>query len=174
VIDTTIIILIISLICAALALRMLLAKDALTCALSLLGILLGTAAIYGLMGEHFIATIQLVVYAGAIMVLFVFSVMLLNLHQEKSDFSLTSSSFLIAAACMILIFGVGAYALSHFAPEVHGLWNLEKIAQLGGNTKVLAHELFSRHFIALEAVSIALLIALIGGVSLAKRTIKEG
>ena len=81
-----IIVLILSFITITLSILMLVAKNPVTSALSLLGILLCTAGIYGLMSEHFIATIQLVVYAGAIMVLFIFSIMLLNLKNETRAF----------------------------------------------------------------------------------------
>jgi NADH-quinone oxidoreductase subunit J len=157
-------------ICALLALVMLFAQDALTCALALLGILLGTAGIYAVMGEHFIATIQLVVYAGAIMVLFVFSIMLLNVHKSPAqDFSRTSPRFFLAAVSALALYGVGAYALVQFAPTASGTWTQEMVTSAGGNTRVLAHALFSRHYIAFEAVSLALIVALVGAVTLAKR-----
>lgn len=157
-------------ICALLALVMLFAQDALTCALALLGILLGTAGIYAVIGEHFIATIQLVVYAGAIMVLFVFSVMLLNVQKSPArDFSPTTPRFLIAAISALGLIGVGGYVLANFVPATTGTWTQEMIISAGGNTRVLAHALFSRHYIAFEAVSLALIVALIGAVTLAKR-----
>ena len=68
------VIIILCVISAVLAVTMLFTKSPITSALCLLGVLIMTAAIYGLIGEHMIATLQLVVYAGAIMVLFIFSI----------------------------------------------------------------------------------------------------
>lgn len=160
----------VSLFCAALAILMLFSRDALTCAISLLGILLGTAAIYGMIGAHFIATIQLVVYAGAIMILFIFSIMLLNLKKLHDHVQLKLRTFAGFAAGALLVV-VGAIALLQWVPYRFDRWDNETMVQAGGNTKVLAHSLFTQHAIAFEAVSLALIIALVGAVTLAKRKI---
>ena len=158
-----------SIICALLALVMLFAKDALTCALALLGVLLGTAGIYGLIGAHFVATIQLVVYAGAIMVLFVFSIMLLNLKKLGDDLKIASPRFLVGFIAGGALMAVGAWALLQWSATERGPWTNEAMLAAGGNTRALAHSLFTQHGIAFEAVSIALIVALIGAVTLAKR-----
>lgn len=158
-----------SLICAVLALVMLFSRDALTCAMALLGVLLSTAGIYGLIGAHFVATIQLVVYAGAIMVLFIFSIMLLNLKKLGQDFQILSPKFFLATLSTLILVGVGGLALSFWSPAPRDQWTNEAMLAVGGNTKVLAHSLFTQHGIAFEAVSLALIVALIGAVTLAKR-----
>ncbi len=162
---------VLSLICVVLAVVMLFSKDALTCAMSLLGILLSTAGIYGLIGAHFVATIQLVVYAGAIMVLFIFSIMLLNLKKLGSDFTIFSPKFLLASLSTLSLIGIGYWAISLWSPSEHGQWTDEAMNAAGGNTKVLAHSLFTQHGISFEAVSLALIVALISAVTLAKRKI---
>ena len=161
---------------AILALTMLFSRSALTCALALLGILICTAGIFGMMGEHFIAAIQLVVYAGAIMILIIFSIMLLNVKKEKGDFNLKSFSapvgFLMVA--VILVAGVWALYGHYQSPDLlisKGAFDRETIKTLGGNTTVLAHSLFTQYYIPFEALSLALLIALSGAVVLAKRKI---
>ncbi len=168
-VEVNILVGVIAVFCAVLALVMLFAKEALTCALSLLGILLGTAALYAVMGEHFVATIQLVVYAGAIMVLFVFSIMLLNVQKTGDDFKVGTPRFALAAVAGLALLGVGGWVILDFVPNFGGEWTPETVAQLGGNTRVLSHALFSRHFVAFEAVSLALIVALVGAVTLAKR-----
>lgn len=170
-VDVTYIMAIVAIICAVLAMVMLFSKDALTCALALLGVLIGTAAMYGLQGEHFVATVQLVVYAGAIMVLFVFSIMLLNIKRGDTDFKVTSLRFIIGASAGLLIFATGVWALMQPFSVAMGPWSTEVISRLGGNTRVLSHSLFSQHFVAFEAVSLALLVAMVGAVALAKRKI---
>jgi NADH-quinone oxidoreductase subunit J len=137
--------------------------------MSLLGILLCTAGIYGLIGAHFVATIQLVVYAGAIMVLFVFSIMLLNLKKLGDDFSLSSPRFLVGAISGVTLIGIGAWVVLQWVPTVYGQWTNQAMVEAGGNTRILAHALFTQHAIAFEAVSLALIVALVGAVTLAKR-----
>jgi NADH-quinone oxidoreductase subunit J len=169
-------IIVLSVICAALAVTMLFAKNPITSALCLLGVLIMTAAIYGLIGEHLIATIQLVVYAGAIMVLFVFSIMLLNLNQESQDHTHRPLIFFPVVAVGLTIFGLVAYGINqHFllnhGSRPMGVFNLETIGRLGGNSKVLAHSLFSQFYVSFEVISLALLVAIVGAVVLAKRKI---
>jgi NADH-quinone oxidoreductase subunit J len=159
---------------AILAVMMLVAKNAVTSALALLGILIMTAGIYGLIGEHLVATIQLVVYAGAIMVLFVFSIMLLNLNKVEPAFGLKPMVFVGVTAVGLLIGGVLMKALySHFAihhaNRVMGNFSQANIKALGGNSKVLSFALFSQFYISFEVISLALLTALVGAVVLAKR-----
>ena len=159
-----------------LALMMLFSRTALTCALSLLGILFCTAGIFGLMGEHFIAAIQLVIYAGAIMVLFVFSIMLLNVKKEKGDFQLKTLSWPFGFLMVLVILGAGLWALYDHYQSLDllmgkGTFDRETVKALGGNTQVLAHALFTQYYIPFEVISLALLVSLTGAVVLAKRKI---
>lgn len=157
-----------------LGIRMLFSSNAINCALSLLGILVMTACIYGLMGEHMLATLQLVVYAGAIMVLFIFSVMLLNLSKSENDYR--KNPILFIGGCFmgviflsILSFGAYRYYNGNFPVREMGLFSLENIKNLGGNARVMSHALFSQYFISFEVISLALLVAVVGAVVLAKR-----
>jgi NADH-quinone oxidoreductase subunit J len=170
------VIVILAAISAVLAVSMLFAKNPITSALCLLGVLLMTAGIYGLIGEHLIATIQLVVYAGAIMVLFIFSIMLLNLNTEAKDYKANPGAFAGAIALGAAVFGFMVYALNdHFLDHrldfAPGAFSAERVASLGGNSKVLAHALFTQYYVSFEVISLALLIAVVGAVVLAKRKI---
>lgn len=170
----SIVLVILAVISAILAVTMLFAKNPITSAICLLGILLMTAGVYAMIGEHLIATIQLVVYAGAIMVLFIFSIMLLNLSESEDDFKRKPAMFIGATvAGMVLfglfIFGINEHFLNHRGEIAQGPFDLETINQLGGNSKVLAHSLFSQFFVSFEVISLALLVALVGAVVLAKR-----
>lgn len=160
---------------AIMALTMLFAKNPITSALCLLGVLIMTAGIYGLIGEHMVATIQLVVYAGAIMVLFIFSIMLLNLGDSSSDYRERPAFFLGSLALGLVFLGALIYALSQFfqngAPRKLGMFSPETIQTLGGNSKVLAHSLFSQFYVSFEVISLALLVGIVGAVVLAKRKI---
>lgn len=170
------IIIILAIASALLAIKMLLAKNAITSALCLLGILLTTAGIYAMIGEHLVATVQLVVYAGAIMVLFIFSIMLLNLSQSEDDFKKRPAFLAAAVALGLTAFGAIAYAvnehfLKHIGEVVAGSFTHEKIEALGGNSKVLSHALFSQYYVSFEIISLALLVAIVGAVVLAKRKV---
>ncbi|MBI2522579.1 MAG: NADH-quinone oxidoreductase subunit J [Bdellovibrio sp.] len=153
---------------------LLFAKEPLSCALGLLGVLIFTAGIYAIIGEHFIATIQLVVYAGAIMVLFIFSIMLFNVKHDRESFNWKSPLFLFTSVVTAAVFVLlGRTILQYFDTPViesqKGIFTREMVTDLGGNSQVLAHSLFTQHFVSFEAISLALLIALVGAVVLAKR-----
>lgn len=168
------VIIVLCVISAILAVFMLFAKNAITTALCLLGVLIMSAGIYGLIGEHLIATIQLVVYAGAIMVLFVFSIMLLNLNREETEYKNKPAVFAGSIVLGLTIFGFIVWALKeHFANHRQdvpaGQFTPELIAELGGNSKVLAHALFTQYYVSFEVISLALLVAIVGAVVLAKR-----
>jgi NADH-quinone oxidoreductase subunit J len=167
------ILIILGAISAILALTMLLAKNPITSALCLLGVLLMTAGVYGMIGEHLVATIQLVVYAGAIMVLFIFSIMLLNLNNTETDYKEKPALFAGAIALGGLVFAGIAYAImSHFkAGETvtKGNFDPATVKELGGISKVLAHSLFTQFYVSFEVISLALLVAVVGAVVLAKR-----
>ncbi len=161
---------------AILAATMLFTKSPITSALCLLGVLIMTAGMYGLIGEHMIATLQLVVYAGAIMVLFIFSIMLLNLTDGEHDFKKKPLVFFAGLTLGSVVFGAIAYAIiEHFRTKPAdlnmGVFSPEKIAELGGNSKVLSHALFSQYYVSFEVISLALLVAVVGSVVLAKRKI---
>lgn len=169
-------IVILCVISAILALTMLFAKSPITSALCLLGILIMTAGIYGLIGEHMIATLQLIVYAGAIMVLFIFSIMLLNLNIAEDDYRKKPGVFFAGLALGLSIFGFLVYAFyehfgSHAADKKMGTFSPEVVDQLGGNAKVLSHALFSQFYVTFEVISLALLVAVVGAVVLAKRKV---
>ena len=168
------VIIVLAVISAILAVTMLFTRNPITSALCLLGILIMTAGIYGLIGEHLIATIQLVVYAGAIMVLFIFSIMLLNLSTESSDHKEKPAMYAVAISLGLAVFGCIVYALNehylnHRNDIIIGPFNSETINALGGNSKVLAHALFTQFYVSFEVISLALLIAVVGAVVLAKR-----
>lgn len=170
------VIIILCVISAILAMTMLFTKSPITSALCLLGVLIMTAAIYGLIGEHMVATLQLVVYAGAIMVLFIFSIMLLNLTNTSNDFKKNPWMFLggITIGLAIAV-SLGYAVLEHFSKHGSekriGMFTPQVIQDLGGNSKVISHALFSNFYVSFEVISLALLVAVVGSVVLAKRKI---
>jgi NADH-quinone oxidoreductase subunit J len=132
------------------------------------------AAIYVLLGAHFIAAIQIIVYAGAIMVLFLFVIMLLNLgHDYQADLRgglWVVGGFVTAGLIGYLVWqalgsapptataGVGA---AQIAADV------ERLNAVGA----IAYPLFRNYIVPFELLGILLLVAIIGAVLLAKRRI---
>ena len=121
------------------------------------------SVIFGLLGSPFIAALQVIVYAGAIMVLFLFVLMLLNVKREedvpgRGGRTLAS----IAVVLVALLTGQAGFVL----------WNttLAPAAAFDASTRRMAEILFSPHFLyVFEATSILILAALVGAVALAKK-----
>ena len=130
------------------------------------------AGLYVLLDAPFTAVTQIIVYAGAIMVLFLFVVMLLNVPREEP--AVTPSSLLLGSTGI----KVGGVLLSLFlALEV--IWAMTRVGvgwfgQGPGTASVssvalIGSALFTRHAFAFEATSVLILVAMIGAVVLARR-----
>ena len=130
----------------------------------------GLAGLYILLDAPFTAVTQIVIYAGAIMVLFLFVVMLLNVPREEPSPSLTAA---IAPTTMRL----GAVLSVVLAVEV--VWGLSRIAPTGFQQDATAQGvrdvgrigvvLFTQHAFAFEATSILILVAMVGAIVLSRR-----
>ena len=131
------------------------------------------AGIYVLLNAHFIAAAQVIVYAGAIMVLFLFVIMLLNLgHDYRSD--LRGGAWIVAA---FVAAGLVGYSI------FRGVSGPDAIVQRGGEQAInaslqelgavgaIADPLFRDFLLAFELTSILLLVAIVGAVVLAKRRV---
>ncbi|MEJ2185585.1 MAG: NADH-quinone oxidoreductase subunit J [Gemmatimonadota bacterium] len=135
--------------------------------------LFSLAALFLLLGAQFIAAVQIIVYAGAIMVLFLFVIMLLNLgHDVRSD--LRSGIWIVAA----FLAGGGLWGLlfSSFGPQLH-LPDPGKVllpAQAVQQTDVvsaIALPMLNQYVVAFELTAVLLLVAIVGAVLLAKRRV---
>ncbi|MGH7483299.1 MAG: NADH-quinone oxidoreductase subunit J family protein [Longimicrobiales bacterium] len=130
------------------------------------------AAIYVMLGAHFIGAIQVILYAGAIMVLFLFVIMLLNLgHEYRAD--MRSGAWIVAG---FVAAGLVGYALSRVfggSDQVADRFGqVVEAPQLATNAvAAIALPLFRDHLVAFELTSILLLVAVIGAVVLAKRRV---
>ncbi len=140
-------------------------KNAVVCALALALNLVAVAGLFFLLGAQFIGFLQVIVYAGAIMVLILFVLMLLNVHDERHFGA--SGTFQGSLGPLL---AVGLLALLASAALVPG-----SRAALGaaprafGTVGALGTELFTRFFYPFEAISLLLVVAMIGAVLLAKR-----
>jgi NADH-quinone oxidoreductase subunit J len=131
------------------------------------------AAIYVLLGAHFIAAIQIIVYAGAIMVLFLFVIMLLNLgHDYQAD--LRGGLWIVVG--FIAAGTVGWFVWQSFgAPgatvERGGAVQIAADVEQLNAVGAIAYPLFRNYIVPFELVGILLLVAIVGAVLLAKRRI---
>ena len=149
------------------AVSLVLQKQPIASALSLVGVMVALAVLYLLLGAEFIAAAQLIVYAGAIMVLFVFVIMLLNAGAETRRNNAMFAKWVsipALAAFIITMAAVIQRRLPDTAP-VH----------FGGFTKATATEvgrsLFTHYLLPFEVTSILILVAIIGAVVLARKEI---
>lgn len=156
----------------AFSLMVVLLKNPVSCAFSLIMTIFCLAGIYAALDAHLIAALQILVYAGAVMVLFVFVIMLLNADQPVFDLTQTHWMSKIAAVMAGIAFvAVFVYAFQHTNPtaEIMGKHTPEVIEAVGGNTKAISQLMFSEYLLPFELTSVLLLSGIIGAVALAKR-----
>ncbi len=146
-------------------------KNPVFSALYLIQTMVCIAVLYILLEAQFIAAVQMIVYAGAIMVLFLFVIMLLNLNvgEEKKD-ALPYQK--IPAIIMgIALFTVLCIVLkSKLLQGKHGEYTTAYVNNVG-NTKLLGNLLFTDYLLPFEITSVLLFVAAIGAIMLAKRKI---
>ena len=128
------------------------------------------ASLYLFLNAEFMAAIQVIVYAGGILVLFLFVVLLMNLREE------VRISKYIGAAPTGLTFAVGLVvvvimSLRSFVAAPPGIYSIDLIKQ-ETHTKVLGMLLYTEFLYPFEVASLILLVAIIGAIVLAKRRLK--
>jgi NADH-quinone oxidoreductase subunit J len=137
----------------------------------LLFVLVGTAGLYLLLNYHFLAAVQLSVYAGGILILFIFAILLVNPKGdpiEKTD-RRKSLAGLAAALCGLAVVGVVAlkqYYLYPLNPTVMG--DQELNMQLIGRTLMGAEKY--QYLLPFEVLSVLLLACIIGGILIARKS----
>ena len=159
----------------AFSLMTVLRKNPVSSAFSLVMVFFCFAGIYAILGAHLVAALQILVYAGAIMVLFVFVIMLLSSDTPSLDLKKTPTWFKAAAALLVLgLFIVMTRVFRGDAPaSAPGPFTPEAIAAAGGNTRVLSELMFSEYILPFELTSVLLLAGIVGAVAIAKRHTKK-
>ena len=151
-------------------------KNPVASAFSLVLVFFSFAGIYALLDAHLIAALQVFVYAGAIMVLFIFVIILLN--ADVPSFDLGRSHVLVrifTGLVSLAMFCTFVWAFKNSAfPSGIGPFSSERIEAAGGNTQVLSELMFSEYILPFELTSVLLLAAIIGAVAIAKRNPKAG
>jgi NADH-quinone oxidoreductase subunit J len=155
----------------ACSLLVILKRNPVASAFSLILVFFCFAGIYALMDAHLVAALQILVYAGAIMVLFIFVIMLLNQDVPSFDLPRSHIGLKIGAAIgAVLLFGAFVWSFQHTpAATPIGGFSVDKVEAAGGNTRVLSELLFSDYILPFELTSVLLLSAMVGAVAIAKR-----
>jgi len=158
--------------CVGGAINLLVQKHPINSALSLIVVMGSLALIYLLLGAEFVAAVQIIVYAGAVMVLFVFVIMLLNAGEEERLPHTSRVATMLGVPALIIGLGIGVGFLAHFT-------GLDRIGiggprvmngeDLFGNPLAIGHLLFRNYLLPFEVTSVLILIAIMGAVVLARR-----
>jgi len=150
-------------ICVGGAVNLLVQRHPINSALSLIAVMASLAVEYLLLGAEFVAAVQVIIYAGAIMVLFVFVIMLLNAGEEERT----------AGSRVAMIIGIpgmlaGSALVAWVFLERSGT-NPVGIGALPGDPKSVSRLLFHDFLLPFEVTSVLVLIAIMGAVVLAAR-----
>lgn len=161
------------LVCAVIAVgcgvNLVLQRHPVSSALSLIGVMGALAVLYLLLGAAFIAAVQLVVYAGAIMVLFLFVIMLLNAGAERKVPGRSLVSRLIGLPVFVIFLGVVGWFIETRYANAGALVHFG--AFTGGGPREVGRSLFTTYLLPFEVTSVLILVAILGAVVLAREEI---
>jgi NADH-quinone oxidoreductase subunit J len=163
----TILFIVFAVIAVVCAFNVVLRRHPVSSALSLIGVMGSLAVLYLLLGAEFIAMAQVIVYGGAVMVLFVMVIMLLNAGSEKASgkswFAQIAGLPLLVAFVAVISFLIYA-ALPPMRAVEFGSW-------VGGTAEHIGQMLFTEYLLPFEIISILILIAILGAVVLAQKEV---
>lgn len=148
-------------------------KSPIAAALWLVNVMFCLAAIYVMLDAQFIGAIQVLVYAGAIMVVFLFVVMLLNLGHadELSDIRGKAGRLAAGGVGLALLAEVMVLARARFPAQLESAIPPSEISrtETGGIMGPIAEVLYKDHLLAFELTSILLLVAIVGAVAIGRK-----
>jgi NADH-quinone oxidoreductase subunit J len=155
-------------VCIAGAINLLVQRHPINSALSLVVVMGSLALIYLLLGAEFVAAVQVIVYAGAIMVLFVFTIMLLNAGVEERTRGSRIALWLGGPGVVVLV-GMISWIIFTNDMQLGGVKIGSMVAKDADNTHGIATLLFRDFLLPFEITSVLILIAIMGAVVLAGR-----
>ena len=134
-------------------------------ALSLVTMILALAGLFGLLGAYFLAAVQVWVYAGAVMVLFLFIIMLLDLKAEEG--APLRPLGVGAGVLTVVLLGTGFWQAIPASA-----WGTDSVRAAESNDATsIGHLLFSTYVLPFEAVGLLLLVAMVGVIVLSKKDV---
>ena len=154
----------------ALSLLMITRRNPVHGVLWMLALFVHIAGLYILLNAEFLAAIQIIVYAGAILVLFLFVIMLLNLKKEESAKKFQKHWPVgVGTGIIFVVFAVSIVRKIEVFPQL-GKYTIEAI-KADGNIMTIGKVLYTKYLLPFEIASVILLVAIIGAVVLAKKRI---
>jgi NADH-quinone oxidoreductase subunit J len=148
------------------AVNLILQKHPIHSALSLIVVMVALAGLYLLLGAEFVAAVQIIVYGGAIMVLFVFVIMLLNAGvEERTNLSKLAN----LATILPLVAALTGFLAATVAQSSNALQTASKESVVLADTRGLSHMLFKEFVYPFELTSFLILVAILGAIVLAQR-----
>ncbi len=147
-----------------------LSRNPVSAAMLLIVSFIGTASLFVILGAYFLAAVQLAVYAGAVIVLFLFIIMLLNVDQAVA----VKPKYISLAAGLVAtgLFVVGMFSI--FKPGGDfSVANLSEVEAIGTSTASFGVELFTKYMLPFQMAGVLLLIAMLGVIFISKRTKEE-
>ena len=154
-----------ALIAVVCAINVVLQKHPISSALSLIGVMGSLAVMYLALGAEFIAMAQIIVYAGAIMVLFIFVIMLLNAGAESSR-GRSLIVQVLGVPLIVALLGILCYFAMQWYPDA----GFVKFGDFqGGGAQQVGYALFTDYLLPFEVTSVLILIAIIGAIVLARK-----
>jgi NADH-quinone oxidoreductase subunit J len=142
------------------------ARSPVYAAMNLVAAFFFMAGIYVLLVAHLIAVMQILVYAGAVMVLFLFVIMLLSIHEDDGGLHKPRAMQWIGAAGGLGLFGLLIAATWHVTGG-----DLRTLSADFGTVKAVGNVLYTQYLLPFEATSLLLLVAIVGAVVVAKERI---
>jgi len=143
-------------------------KNAVHAALSLIGTLVSLAGLYLMLYAPFVAGVQIVLYAGGIMVLFLFVIMLVNLDQNIREIQF-NKQWLVGLIAALALGGLLLFVIR----QGRAIFPINEQAVLpeGVNTQQIGIALYGQYMLPFEIASLLLLVAIVGAVVMAKKRI---
>jgi NADH-quinone oxidoreductase subunit J len=151
------------------ALFVVIARSPMSSAMSLVATFFFLAGIYVLLWAHAIAVLQILVYAGAIMVLFLFVIMLLSLAEAEGSAPTLKLSRLVGGAATVALLANLGVAISRLSLPPPTFTSAQQASF--GSLRTLGAILYTTYLLPFEAVSLLLLVAIVGAVVVAKSRI---
>ena len=151
-------------VCGILSIRL---RNPVHCVLLVLLLFVHMAAVYLTLQAEFLAAVQIVVYAGAVLVMYLFVVFLVNLKREMRMPALVPHPW-VGYAIGIALCGTLLWGLRFFMAGGKDVWPYEALRE-ATHTRALSRELFTHNFLALEVAGVLLLVALVAALVLARR-----
>lgn len=141
-------------------------RNPVTSAMFLVLTIIGMAGLFVLLHAFFLAAVQVVVYAGAVIVLFLFVIMLLDLREEQER-RIKKTSLALGVIASAALAGIISHAIGAAQP---GLGLAEP--EIEGGTHALGYLLFTKYLLPFEIMSILLLVAMVGVILISKKTVR--